>query len=343
MRCEWIPPESAEWLDIVNAAPHDFYHLPAYARLAAGAEGGTAGAFVIDGRRGRLLIPLIRREIGASLFDATSPYGYPSPLWSSPEGTELEREALSAFIDGLRRARVVSAFVRLHPLLTTELKWFEEQGEVVCGGETVYVDLGKTLDELWRNTRQNHRRSIRRALTSGFVARVDETWAHLVGFLTAYRETMTRVDAADYYFFRDQYFTDLRAALGERLHLFVVEHEGRVAAAALFTQWSGIVQYHLGGTCDEFLSVAPMKLLFHFARTWFKERGCAVMHLGGGVGSRHDSVFHFKAGFASTRRRFHSWRVVAEPRAYAELVERWCRETGREPSGAYFPAYREPR
>lgn len=213
----------------------------------------------------------------------------------------------------------------------------------MCGGETVYVDLRKTLDELWRDTRQNHRRSIRRALTSGFVALVDETWAHRVGFLTAYRETMTRVDAADYYFFPDQYFTDLRAALGERLHLFVVEHEGRVAAAALFTQWSGIVQYHLGGTCDEFLSVAPMKLLFHFARTWFKERGCTVMHLGGGVGSRHESVFHFKAGFASTRGRFHSWRVVAEPRAYAELVERWCRETGREPSGAYFPAYREPR
>jgi hypothetical protein len=113
---------------------------------------------------------------------------------------------------------------------------------------------------------------------------VDETWAHLIGFQAAYRETMTRVAAADYYFFSDQYFTELRAALGERLHLFVVERGGRVAAAALFTQSSGIVQYHLSATRDEFLSVSPMKLLLHFARTWFKERGCTVMHLGGGVG-----------------------------------------------------------
>jgi hypothetical protein len=343
VRCEWIPPESAKWLDILRAIPHDFYHLPAYAQLSAETEGGAAGAFVVDDVRGRLIVPLILREISAGRFDATSPYGYPSPLWSSPEGAPFAREALSTFVECLRSTHVVSAFIRLHPLLTTDIDLFMDHGDVIFSGETVYLNLEKTVDELWHDTRENHRRSIRRAQRAGFVARVDETWAQLNAFQTAYRETMMRVSATDYYFFPEVYFEKLRAALGERLHLLLVDQGEQLAAAALFTECSGIVQYHLGGTSDEFLPAAPMKLLFHFASTWFKDRGNTVMHLGGGVGSRQDSLLHFKAGFASTRARFHSWRLIAEPVAYMELVEHWCRETGRQPSGTFFPAYRERR
>jgi hypothetical protein len=195
---------------------------------------------------------------------------------------------------------------------------------------------------MWKDTRENHRRTIRRAQRSGFVARLDANWDRLADFIVAYGETMTRVAASERYFFSDRYFTDLRAALGERLHLLVVENEDRVAAAALFAECCGLVQYHLGGTRNEFLAAAPMKLLFHFARTWFKERRASVLHLGGGVGAEEDSLFHFKAGFSSGRARFSSWRIVSAPVIYRDLVGDWCHKAGREPNGAFFPSYREP-
>ena len=80
----------------------------------------------------------------------------------------------------------------------------------------------------------------------------------------------------------------------------------------LFFEHAGIVQYHLGGTRDRFLETAPMKLLFHFARGWFKERGAEALHLGGGVGGKADALLHFKAGFSPLRARFHTWRIVAD-------------------------------
>ena len=342
MRCDWIAPESDRWLDFLSANPHDFYHLPEYVRMAARVEGGTAGAMIVGDARGAFLVPLILRPIEAGRVDAISPYGYPTPLWSQGADETFVRAALQAFMAALRDLQVVSAFVRLHPLLTIHLDLLSSHGQVVAGGETVVINLRSTAEEMWRATRENHRRTIRRAEKSGFVARVDGSWERLAGFVDAYTQTMRRVEATGYYFFSDQYYTDLRHALGERIHLLLVEHSGDVAAAALFTECSGIVQYHLGGTDDRFLAAAPMKLLFHFARTWFAARGNALMHLGGGLGSREDSLFHFKAGFSDDRARFHSWRLVPLPDAYDDLVQQWTRRSARAPTGAFFPAYREP-
>lgn len=328
---------------MLEGLQHDVYHLPSYAQLAAHTDGGRARAFVVDDSRGQFLAPLIVRPIRDGTIDAVSPYGYPSPIWSSTAPPRFVDDAIAAFVDTLRSERIVSAFIRLHPILTSNQAPFEAFGDVVSGAETVYLDLTDSADSLWRETRENHRRSIRRAERAGFVVRCDSGWERFDDFLRAYHETMTRVQATGYYFFPDSYYTDLRSGLGDRLHLLLVEQQHRVAAAALFTECSGIVQYHLGGTRDEFLPEAPMKLLFHFARSWFKERGARLMHLGGGVGSQDDSLFHFKAGFSSKRARFRSWRLITAPDTYGELVSDWRNECGREPRGTFFPAYREPR
>lgn len=322
--------------------PHDFYHLPSYAKLGAGQDRGHGGAFIVDEPEGQLLVPMVLRAPLNGHVDAVSPYGYPAPVWSPGSSPAFVRQAIGAFVEALRRERVVSAFVRLHPLLTHDLEPLEAAGEVVAGAETVYIDLTDSSEQLWRDTRENHRRSIRRLEKSGFAARCDAGWERLDDFLVAYHETMKRVDAASYYFFSKDYYADLRSALGGNLHLLLVEQGSQVAAAALFTECSGLVQYHLGGTRDEFLPNAPMTLLFNFARTWFKERGARLLHFGGGVGSQQDSLLHFKAGFSSRRARFHSWRLITAPEAYDELVADWRKAAGREPRGTFFPAYREP-
>jgi hypothetical protein len=342
VRFEWIAPESPQWASAIERLPHDVYHLPAYAQLASQTEGGRSTAFVAGDSRGEFLVPLVLRRTRLAGADAVSPYGYPAPVWSAAATPQFIEDAVAAFVDTLRADGIVSAFIRLHPILTTALAPFQAFGTVVAGSETVYIDLTDSIDALWRDTRENHRRSIRRAEREAFVARCDSEYDRFDEFLLAYRETMTRVQAAPYYFFPDSYYAGLRSALGKRLHLLLVEQHGRVAAAALFTECAGIVQYHLGGTRDEFLHAAPMKLLFHFARSWFKNLGARLLHLGGGAGSQDDSLFHFKAGFSSKRARFHSWRLITAPDAYAELVADWRLAYGREPGGTFFPAYREP-
>ena len=98
----------------------------------------------------------------------------------------------------LRQQSVVSAFLRLHPLLSADAEALSRFGSLVQSGETVAVDLTLSEDALWRQMRSNHRRDVTKSLARGEIADVDQTWSSLRMFVQAYRETMARVGAASY-------------------------------------------------------------------------------------------------------------------------------------------------
>jgi ribosomal protein S18 acetylase RimI-like enzyme len=331
--------DAAEWGAVLRAAPHDFYHLPAYVALSARQMGGQPRAlYVADGQR-TMLLPLVVRGIPGGGQDATSPYGYPGPIGIGTDDPTFLRVSLAAGRQVLHDAGLASAFVRLHPLLNPTPP--EGVGTVVRHGETVSIDLTLPTDDLWAQTRLGHRQNISRAVRLGFVARMDDEWRHLESFKRLYRETMERRSATPFYFFDDAYFDGLRDALGERLNLCVVEDDGAVAAAGLFVETNGIVQYHLSGAADAYLAVQPTKLLLHFVLGWAKARGNQVLHLGGGVGGNNDSLLHFKGGFSPRRHLFATLRMVIDEREYGRLVE--ARDPRLDPGvrGGFFPAYRQ--
>jgi hypothetical protein len=338
MRVELIDPDAARWREAVRSLPHDVYHLPAYVRLAAAEEGGEPRAAYVDDGPSRLLLPLIVRRVGPGRLDGTSPYGYPGPLASGPAA--FVRSAWAAVRERLHAEGLVSLFVRLHPLLNPCPP--RGAGVVVQHGETVSVDLRLPADEQWRQTASGHRNEINRAVRAGHRAYVDERWQHLPAFGRLYRATMSRRGAAQHYMFTDRYFEQLREALGERLHLGVVDIGGAIAAAGLFTETNGTVQYHLSGSDEAFTRERPTKLLLHFARGWAKARGNTVLHLGGGIGGRPDSLFRFKAGFSTARHPFCTLRVVLDDIAYAELVH--AHDAGLDAADLerFFPLYRQP-
>jgi lipid II:glycine glycyltransferase (peptidoglycan interpeptide bridge formation enzyme) len=200
------------------------------------------------------------------------------------------------------------------------------------------------LEELWHQTRAGHRSEINRARKKGFTVEIHNDWRDFDEFFRAYTQTMHRVGASEHYFFPREYFADLRRAVGEVLHLAVCYKDGAVACAALFTEVCGIVQYHLSGTTDEFHSQYPTKVLIDSVRTWAKDRGNKILHLGGGYGSTEDSLFLFKAGFSHLRTPFFTWRLIADPEKYQSLCQQWEVRTGRtaSPPDGFFPAYRAP-
>jgi hypothetical protein len=80
--------------------------------------------------------------------------------------------------------------------------------------------------------------------------------------------------------------------------------------------------------------------MMHFVAGWAKARGDRTLHLGGGVGGRADSLFHFKAGFSPLRHRFRTLRVVVDEDRYVALVS--ALDAGLDPSdrAGFFPLYR---
>src|SRR5205085_7250730 len=128
--------------------------------------------------------------------------------------------AMNAFGQECRTRNIVSAFLCMHPLLTVPSS-LAHYGELVKHGETVHVDLTLTESELWGQTRERFRSYINRLRRKGFQAHFDN-WTLYNDFVAVYWETMERLDADEFYHFPEQYFHDLRAALGPRLHFCAV-------------------------------------------------------------------------------------------------------------------------
>lgn len=348
MIAEFITPADKRWKQFLLQTKHDFYHLPSYVALAAEQEEGYATAFYAENGAAKFLVPLLLRSLPTSLGasplwrDATNPYGYPAPLLY-PEG---DMEQLQLFLQAFREAglseKIVSVFLRLHPLLPMPVEPMEEFGEVIRHGQTIYMDLKASEEEILRGIRKNHRYDIRKLTGAGYVAQMDH-WEHYTQFVDIYRATMRRVEADDAYLFEGPYFERLRDTLGDVLHICTVSSpQGDVAAGALFTNICGIVQYHLSGTADAYQHDSPNKLMVDCARHWAVEQGAEYFHMGGGVGAREDSLFTFKSGFSRLRSEFLSYRMIFDEDKYQKLLGLWRDAGGVPGDDSYFPLYRKP-
>ena len=346
MKVTFLEPADSGWTSFLETSSHDFHHLPAFVRLSAQTtEPGTGvAALAVDGDR-RMLLPLVLRNIPDSQGwrDATSPYGYPGPLFSGSCAHEPDfvQRATSALIEELRNERVLSLFVRMHPVLDSDFSAVRA-GALVTHGETVVIDLSLSEAEQWRQVESGHRNQINRAIRAGHEGFIDADWEHFDDFVRIYTQTMQRLNASDYYFFDADYFRRFRQALGNGAVLAGVRIEGRVGAIGIFTEFSGVVQFHLSGTDSDLLRHRPSKFMLHHVRQWAAARGNRWFHLGGGFGGQSDSLFAFKKGFSDELRTFHTWRTVTDDRVYRDLV--LGHEAADDPADltGYFPAYRRP-
>ncbi|HWV37350.1 MAG TPA: GNAT family N-acetyltransferase [Vulgatibacter sp.] len=336
---EFIGPDDERWLGLVVAAPHDVYHLPAYAEVSAGACGGSALAFLGEVGGASCLIPLIETKIPIAGWsdwsDLSSPYGYGSPLLS---GDPARFGALLRLFSTAAAARsCASIFLRSHPLLPPRIADPASFGvEWTPRGSTVSIDLRKPEEQLWKELRKDHRSGLRRLIAAGFTSRFDD-WKDHDRFVELYLSTMSRVGARSSYLFSPRYFEDLRERLREETHLCtVLAPDGRIAAAAQFFRCGDLLQGHLMGWDEEFKSLAPAKLTVWEIARWGREAGASRLHLGGGLGGENDALLHYKSGYSRDRHPYHTLALVPDREVYGAI----CEAAGRLPDSAYFPAYR---
>jgi hypothetical protein len=345
VQIELLPTSDDRWLGVLSRIGHDVYHRPEYVRADNRHMGGQAAAlYGVDARGSEFLLPLLicalpsRLRLPDSWRDAAAPYGYPAPIASTPEPEALNR-FLRLAASVVREHNIVSLFLRWHPLLSPGSRLPIKGETIVNHGDTVYIDLAESPDEWQRQTHSGHRYEIRRLRKLNFRVIVDD-WSHLATFQEMYRQTMQRVAAREKYNFTFADFQNFHESLGPLLHIAsVVSPQGELAASALFMECAGIVQYHLSGSTESFLRLAPTKLLIDEMRYWAKDRGNRVLHLGGGLSGTRDSLFEFKAGFSRHRGAFHTSRIVTDSGRFQLAV---LADPLNDPSqhDNFFPPYR---
>lgn len=342
------------WSKTLQVLRHDIYHLPEYMHIEAIRNNAEPEAILIVDNDNIFFVPYLLRRcsklfeenlLTPEIFDVVSPYGYPGILLNDSAYSKFDflNLALAQLLNILQAKGVCSAFFRLHPILNQGFNEILSSDICKINGGTVSIDLMLSEAEIWQHTRAEHRNHINRAKRAGFKAKIVKFEDHISEFICLYKETMNRVNAKEVYYFDEDYFNKL-ATLNEKIHLGIVELDGQVTCAVVLTEAGGIVQYHLGGTKNEFLKQSPSKLMFDYVRFWAKERGNKVFHLGGGVGGSKDSLYHFKAGFSRERNNFLTLRLIADEEKYRYLVNLQAKALNTEADelvkNDFFPAYR---
>jgi hypothetical protein len=296
-----------------------------------------------------VLYPFLLRELialphlgeeYAGYYDVTTPFGYGGPLIHKRGGDEHAMETFrNAFDRWCAKNRVVSEFVRFHPLLDTELAM---QHHVACSpvGTTVWCRLDCSQEERFKTLSPPTRRNVRRALGSDLTFQQESSDEAYESFAELFRQTRERRRSEGVHPFSDRYFRDVRELLGPMQSLLSVRRGEKMIAAGLFLRSQEFVHYHLGGSDPEYLELRPTNLLFFEAMKWGCSLGCTALHLGGGH-EANDDLFRFKAGFSPLRARFCIGKRVHDEEAYARATA--AREArGPVARAGFFPAYRAP-
>jgi len=351
-----IDARDPRWDETLRRFPrYDFHHLSGYVALEAERRGAKASAYVLQCDQGAFLVPLLESPVpltlqpsGISPKDALAPYGYSGPLVVA-EGDENQRNkfvsvALARLTEYLRCRNICSLLLRFHPLIPLPFKPFQDLGHLAYHGETIWVDLHRSTEEMWAETRNRYRTYIRGLERNGYQIEFDPAGLEMDAFIQLYYDTMRRVGASPEYFFSREYFLSLQNLLGPRFLLAHVRSpSGEIVSSGIFTICKGIVQYHLSGNNIGEDGANALKLLLHEVRRWAKDQGCDYFHLGGGVGAKNDSLFQFKSGFSPRRATFHTWRLIVDEPVYQSLCRKWETQNQMlaDPPRGYFPAYRK--
>ena len=347
---------SIQWRKILTSIKHDIYQLPEYVALEGKRTNTIPRAFLAIDNDKIFFIPYLIRScknitnIETEISDVISPYGYPGILLSdnASNDSEFVLAAFSEFQEILKKSHdVCSIFLRMHPIVNENLVNIFPSDILINNGKTVSIDLRIPEGKLWSHTRKGHKSTINKCKRMGMEAKFVPPTEYIDEFTSIYHETMARVGAAEgYYSFDLNYYNEMRKALGERLHLCIVEYENEVACVGLYTEICGIVQSTLGGTKDKFVHLSPSSLETDYARYWAHRRGNNFLHLGGGVGSAQDHVYKFKAGFSQLKHPFYTLRLIIDQDKYDYLVNLKAKSHNiaveELKDSNFFPAYRSP-
>jgi serine/alanine adding enzyme len=307
----------------------DVYCTRGYLEASAALAEGAPTLLHLAGAGGDVIFPLLLRS---DPVDVVSPYGYGGPV-ALGEDPPVAAFA-SAYADWCARKGAVTSFVLYHPLFGNQaLAGATGFHRIALDGTVAWALDG---EDLLAGMHRHHRRVVRKAQREGFEARVARPES-LDDFVAVYEASMRRAGASDYYFFGEEYWRGLLASVP--LVRSDVLHDGRLVASMLGMGEPPWLHYHLGGSADGAGRSGASHLALFALAEWGRERGYSLLHLGGGVGGRADSLLEYKLRFAPGGLRPAAvGKALHDPAAYAEL-------TGSPEAdwSGFFPAYRASR
>ena len=323
--------DSVRWTELLRLFGYsDIYHTFEYTSLEAERIGGIANLIIINLPTGIIGLPVILRKIPNEIChqDAISVYGYNGVLTS----TSLTSDDFLSGIKKIKAALVerdcVSLFNRESNFTPYRLTESIETGKVLA------VDLLQDPEQYEKSLAEGHRQEIKALRKLNYTVVKSTEPKVIEDFHDVYEQTMLRRGAKINYFFSTKYFDSVLKIHSSIPDLRAVYHEDKMVAGAIFITQGDHMYYMFSGSI---LGVSPypaMKLILDQVIRENLNNGKKLLHLGGGLGGKQDSLYQFKFGFGKVVLSFYTTQWILLPEVYARLSAHVLTETG------FFPKYR---
>ena len=308
----------------------DIYYLKEYGKIWANYEKADFELFKYKKGSYSVIYPILKRKIDNKWRDVTSPYGYSGPLTNSRDKNFYKgfRQAFNLYC---QKNNVVSEFIRFHPLLENH---FDAQGIIPLKkrGQTVWVDLLKSTDQLLSDFRKGHRNIIRKSQNNNVLVKLGSP-QKINKFYRLYIDTMKRKKSINFYLFSEKFFKNHFNKLNNNIFWLGAYYLDKLIAGAIFLKSANFLHYYFAGSDDQYLSLSPGTLILWEAIKIGKKLGLHKFHLGGGI---DDKLFFYKSGFSDNRADFCTGEIIHNRKIYNLLTQK-----NGTPKGNYFPLYRQ--
>ncbi len=337
---------SEKWDSVVKSfQDYDVYHLSGYVKAFQINGDGEPILIYFESADTRAINVVIKRDIAdceyfkdlekGHLFDIVTPYGYGGWLLEGSDCGALNKE----YTEFCKKENIVSEFVRFHPLLKN-WRGLDEIYEDIHLGDTVFMDTSSE-EVIWQNISSKNRNMIRKSQKNGLKVYWGRDPKIIEPFKEIYNATMDKDAASNYYYFKNAFYESILEDLKQNSMWFYAKCESEIAAIAIFMFCNGKMHYHLSASRREYQNLAPTNLLLYEAALWASNNKYDKLHLGGGVGSAHDSLYKFKKAFnRGEDTEFHIGKKIFDAELYQKLMDIRKKSSNFNSDTKFFPAYR---
>lgn len=287
-----------------------------------------------------IALPLIKRKIeNSEFYDFTSAYGYVGPISSENINQNDIIKFQKALKEYFLNENIVSVFSRLNPFIKNQSELISNLGTILKLSKIVYLDLNSSLHVQRANYSKITKRYINKANKFCSI-KTSSSIEDILIFKDLYFENMKRVKAKPFYYFSDEYFKSIIATTDfETEVLYAILNEtGEIISGAIMMKKNKIINYHLSGTLTKYMYLNPLRLIIDEARIQGSKEGFEFLNMGGGLGSREDSLFKYKLTFSKKLKDFKVWRYIVNEEVYDSL----CKTQNENRETDFFPLYRNP-
>ena len=301
MTLKIIDSDNSEWLDYyqkLDKKQQDVFYHPGFAKACQNGlyKKHQVKCAVWEYKNGTILYPFVLRNfLQYSYMDITGLYGRGGIAQDIDDINQINK-FYSAFSEYCLKAGIVCSFDRYHPILENHL-YADHSSKLINIGKFIVLDLNNSIEQIEREYKHNHRKSIKKAERSGITFFFEDNLDHLDEFINIYKLTLIRNNADDFYYFEKEFYEGLYENLQGKFIFYYAVADGKVISCELVLFDKLYAHSFLGGTLLDYMQIGANVFLKKEIIRDLKKRKISNYCLGGGV-QKDDGIYKYKLWFA---------------------------------------------